>query len=261
MTTLNRLPPDANDFARMIDRYNREMQKYVHQAADIRATAAPGPKPEPEPAVQPPPGREDIPPQPQPMPLPEPQVPPEPLDPPERPEPLLQEPPRPRTREIPYPRTGEELATVPVIPTQVTPSAEAPTPDARFPRDSVGFLQVWATSARGVFPVENATVTVSGVENGVPILYRTVFTDESGLTPLMALPTVSAQLSMRPGNVQPFTLYTVQIEKDGFFPVENTGVPIYEGIIARQPVNLVPLPEDHRQGATQVFPEGGPADL
>ncbi len=251
MTTLNRLPPDANDFARMIDRYNREMQKYVHQAADIRAAAT---EPKPEPAVQPPPGQEGVPPQPTPM--PQPPIPPEPLDPPTSPVSPL-----PRTREIPYPRTGEELATVPTSPIQASPGGEVLTTEEHFPRDSVGFLQIWATSARGVFPIENATVTVSGVENGVPVLYRTVFTDQSGLTPLMALPTVSAQLSMQPGNQNPFTLYTVQIEKNGFFPVENTGVPIYEGIIARQPVNLVPLPEDHRQGATQVFPEGGPTDL
>lgn len=264
---MNRLPPDANDFARMIDRYNREMQKYVHQAAEIRAAAASAPEPEPrpepltEPETQPviAPEREDVPPQPVPLPMPEPQAPPQPPSPPDQPEPLMQEPPYPRTREIPYPLIGEETTTVPGMPAPIPPPAEEPAEN--YPRNGVGFLQARVTTARGVLPVENAAVTVSGMENGSPVLYRTVFTDSSGLTPLLSLPAVSAQLSMQPGIKQPYVLYTVQVQKDGYFPVENTGVPIYEGILARQPVHLIPLPEDRRQGETQVFPEGGPADL
>lgn len=163
----------------------------------------------------------------------------------------------PYSREIPYPSTED------VVPlTQIREEGAPPEKPAEpYPRNAVGFLLVQVFSARGVLPVEGATVTVSGTENGKPVLYHTVFTDRSGLSPLMSLPAVSAQLSMKPGAYQPYTTYTVRVQKDGFYPVENTRVPIYEGIVARQPVNLVPLPENQREGEPQIFPENGPADL
>lgn len=282
------LPPDANDFARMIERYNREMQQYVainprpepapsdgslgeqavfadEPAEELRqAAAAPA-------AVQPAEAeRAETPAPPAAETAAEPEeaaaAGTEPINAetdtdtaslaatsPSSPEDAMIT----RSREIPYPST-EDIA--PLIQTR-DDSDKPEKPAEPYPRNAVGFLIVQAFSARGVLPVEGATVTVSGTENDKTVLYHTVFTDRSGLSPLMSLPAVSAQLSMKPGAYQPYTVYTVRVQKAGYYPVENTRVPIYEGIVARQPVNLVPLPENQREGEPQIFPESGPADL
>ncbi len=160
----------------------------------------------------------------------------------------------PLTREIPYPLLNDEPNT-----NQQT-STEKPqtTP---YPQDAVGFLQIQATTARNVLPVEGATVTVIGELDGKQVLHQTVFTDDSGFSPLMTLPAVSAQLSLTPDNAVPYVTYTIRVVKDGFYPTENTKVPIFEGITSRQPVYLIPLPESMQQGDWQVFPDNGPSDL
>lgn len=271
------LPPDANDFARMIERYNREMQQYVqinpqpgpeYSAASAdgeTASAAVSVDPTPKVAIPSEKATEHDAQKTVPAAMPSvtsaeekaETAPPDAAGRPNTAPPPADFSPPERSREIPYPST-EDIVPLP----QTRDDSLKPTEPAEpYPRNAVGFLLVQVFSARGVLPVEGATVTVSGTENGKPVLYHTVFTDRSGLSPLMALPAVSAQLSMRPGVYQPYTTYTVRVQKDGFYPVENTRVPIYEGIVARQPVNLVPLPENQREGAPQIFPENGPADL
>ena len=156
------------------------------------------------------------------------------------------------TREIPYPLLDDE----PNTQTNVEPPLPPP-----YPQDAIGFLQIQATTARNVLPVENATVTVIGELDGKQVLYQTVFTDDSGFSPLLTLPAVSAQLSLTPDNALPYVTYTIRVVKDGFYPVENTKVPIFEGVTSRQPVYLIPLPESMQQGNWQVFPDNGPVDL
>ena len=288
------LPPDANDFARMIERYNREMQQYVainprpepappdgspgEQAVFAEAPAEELRQAAAAPAADQPSAedRAEGPIVPDTETAAEPEEAPAPADAdtaadihidtdigtdtaslaaatPSSPEDTM----LPRSREIPYPST-EDIA--PLI--QKRDDSDKPEKPAEpYPRNAVGFLIVQAFSARGVLPVEGATVTVSGTENDKTVLYHTVFTDISGLSPLMSLPAVSAQLSMKPGAYQPYTVYTVRVQKAGYYPVENTRVPIYEGVVARQPVNLVPLPENQREGKPHIFPESGPADL
>ena len=294
------LPPDANDFARMIERYNREMQQYVainprpepappdgspteqaafaeapaeelRQAAAAAAAAPAADQPSAKDRAEDPiaPAAETAA-EPEEAPVPAPADADTAADihidtdigtdtaslaaaTPSSPEEAM----LPRSREIPYPST-EGIA--PLIQTR-DDSDKPEKPAEPYPRNAVGFLIVQAFSARGVLPVEGATVTVSGTENDKTVLYHTVFTDRSGLSPLMSLPAVSAQLSMKPGAYQPYTVYTVRVQKAGYYPVENTRVPIYEGVVARQPVNLVPLPENQREGKPHIFPENGPADL
>ena len=46
----------------------------------------------------------------------------------------------------------------------------------------------------------------------------------------------------------PFTLYNIEVFADGFYRVENLGVPMYGGVRAVQPVRLIPLPEGTKSG-------------
>ena len=85
-------------------------------------------------------------------------------------------------------------------------------------------------------------------------------TDISGLSPVVAVPTVSRELSLQPGTIPPSTAYTIQSDAEGYYSVRNLNVPVYGGITAVQPVEMIPLPEQVTSGKLE-FPETGPQDL
>ena len=114
--------------------------------------------------------------------------------------------------------------------------------------ESIGFLQVAVKTANGALPVENARVNIyeyyQGEErnNGSNIIYSLI-TDESGNTPKVALKTKNKELSMSPGNEYPFSSYNIFVSSDGYYNSSYINVPVFQGITAIQPVNLIPLIE------------------
>ena len=109
-------------------------------------------------------------------------------------------------------------------------------------KDGTGYLKIRAASANGAFPVSGALVFITD-ENGRTA--ASLRTDISGLTETVALSAPSATLSQSPSDSKalPFAVYSVQISKDGFYPVEDLTVPVFDSITAIQSVNLIPLSE------------------
>ena len=105
-----------------------------------------------------------------------------------------------------------------------------------------GYLKVQTVSARGAFPVVGAVVIVTDSEGRSIASLRT---DRSGLTETLPLSAPPRSLSQSPdnGGVVPYSTYTVQISKDGFYPVEDYSVPIFDGITALQRTNMIPFSE------------------
>ncbi len=121
----------------------------------------------------------------------------------------------------------------------------------------IGVLQVWVTTASAALPLSGAHVTVSNAEG----LQYSGETDESGRTEAISLSAAGAQGSLSPtGQPAPFTLYDVTVHKDGFYRVENRGVPLYGGVRAVQPVRLIPLPEGTTEG-TLIYRDSAPVGL
>ncbi len=118
---------------------------------------------------------------------------------------------------------------------------------------SEGYLKVRVTEANGTIPVENAVVTVSeytanpgeATETGETgdIIYS-LRTNSGGLTETVTLPTPPAADSENPGAYQPYAVYNVTVDYPGFYSVTGVGVPIFPGVIAVQPVNLMPISEE-----------------
>lgn len=109
---------------------------------------------------------------------------------------------------------------------------------------ATGYLQVKVSSADGAFPVEGAIVLISPnmpEDNGVIYSRRT---DSSGLTDTIPLETKPRALSESPGTEPPFLSYNVQVKKDGYYVSNIMNVPIFEGITATLPVNMVPMSRD-----------------
>lgn len=104
-----------------------------------------------------------------------------------------------------------------------------------------GSLIVRTFTAQGALPVEGAAVTVrSAGEGGTPFL-QTVYTDESGRTPILILDTPPAASSLSPGGARPYATYDIRVEKDGFFLHENHAVPVFSGVFSIQNAELIPL--------------------
>ena len=80
------------------------------------------------------------------------------------------------------------------------------------------------------------------------VLYQLI-TDRSGSTPKVSLEAPSAQATTRPGAKTPSYYYSVTTTSEGFYPVENIGVEIYEGITTIQGVRMIP-----RAAGSEVSP-------
>ena len=124
-----------------------------------------------------------------------------------------------------------------------------------------GYLRIEVTTARQAVPVEGAYVIVRQMGDGDVNLERVMRTDSEGKTATISLPTVPASLSMHPGTPHPYTEYSVQVDVPGYISVRDFNIPIYDGIVAIQPVELSPLPEGDTDGPAQDIYESAPLDL
>ena len=104
--------------------------------------------------------------------------------------------------------------------------------------ESVGYLRVAVSTAEEAIPIRDARVTVTGEGET-----RVLFTDESGLTALFALPAPPAEASTSAFGENPFASYRVVVSKDGFYEQTTEYVPIFAGVTARQGINLIGLAE------------------
>ncbi|MBO5110685.1 MAG: hypothetical protein J6D21_08205 [Clostridia bacterium] len=120
-----------------------------------------------------------------------------------------------------------------------------------------GRLLVTVTTALGALPLEGAQVLIYGTEGEAEnqyVLYS-LRTDATGQTPRVLLPTVAEGLSEVPGQLTPYTTYSVTVRKDGYYYAEENEVPIFEGVTSIQPMDLIPLAEyGSPDSATPEFP-------
>ncbi|MBO5286525.1 MAG: hypothetical protein J6B34_00215 [Clostridia bacterium] len=134
--------------------------------------------------------------------------------------------------------------------------------------EAMGFLQVIVRTANGALPVKDASVNIyarndtddSGGEKGENGLLFSLKTNSSGKTEKIALRTKDKELSMSPGNPFPYTTYNISVTKDGYFDSSYINVPVFQGITALQPVDLIPLsefssPDDDLPNSSRRFVE------
>ncbi len=109
--------------------------------------------------------------------------------------------------------------------------------------ENIGFLTIEAKTANGAIPIENARVYIYplGDENSVIYSLRT---DSAGQTEKVALETKSKDLSLVPGNFEPFSLYNVTVSADGYYSASRSRVPMFEGVHSILPFDLIPLSEN-----------------
>ena len=119
---------------------------------------------------------------------------------------------------------------------------------------NIGYLIVNVTTARGAIPLEDASVTIYDSDAPGNPLVTSVVTDNSGKTPKISLPAPDRDISMRPGTAKPYASYLIEVGKEGYYPVTNSGVPVFSGITSIQPAEMLPLSE---HDSANVYPRSG----
>ena len=114
----------------------------------------------------------------------------------------------------------------------------------------VGRLIVKLRAAHGAIPIEGGTVLIRPYTDGKDSPVYSLTTDESGMTGYVDLPTPPAISSLVPGTKGPvYSEYNITSSKDGYYTVENIGVPVFDGITSVQIVEMIPLTEADRNSA------------
>jgi len=117
-----------------------------------------------------------------------------------------------------------------------------------------GSLRVEVFSARRALPIENAVVIITepASEGGTTALF-TLNTDRSGSTQTVTLPAPPRELSEQPGNIRPYAEYDIRIDANGFYSVQNRNVPVFDGQISIQRLEMLPLPQSEQSGTREGF--------
>lgn len=117
-----------------------------------------------------------------------------------------------------------------------------------------GTLVVRVKLAEGAYPVEGATVLIRSENEADAAQSHSLRTDRNGSTPPLRLAAPQKGLSLLPSpSASPYTSYSAQITKPGFYPVTVRDISVFPGITATLPVNLIPLAES---GSEEVYPRG-----
>ena len=131
----------------------------------------------------------------------------------------------------------------------------------------MGTVFARVTAGRGIFPLEGVTVYIRDYKDGGEgeILYA-LKTGTDGLTRSVKLPAPDKSSSLSPGGtVIPYSEYVITAVKSGFNTVENVGVPVFDGIVSIQKIEMEPLTEDEvltgDTGTTVYYENGGYANL
>lgn len=131
--------------------------------------------------------------------------------------------------------------------------------NSSYTAQDVGYLVVRVSTARGAIPLENAAVSIRG---GTPessgILYS-LTTNSDGLTDRVELPAPPRSLSASPTDSAPYSLWTVDVFKEGYMPVSYQNLPVYASIVSVQPAVLLPIAEGYT--AQTVINESGAPSL
>ena len=107
-----------------------------------------------------------------------------------------------------------------------------------------GYLAVQVTTGNSAIPLQGATVTVSQKQEGDTVLLYELKTGRDGKAPQVALPAPSRSDSQRAATAPPYAAYHIAVTLPGYLAAEYNEVPIFDGIIAMQQADLVPLPEN-----------------
>ena len=117
-----------------------------------------------------------------------------------------------------------------------------------------GAITIRTYSASEAEPIKGATVRIKGAEEMNRFVFHSLLTDRDGVTETVRLPAPQRSYSLSPFAAEkPYSVYDIEVTKDGFYPKRLLNVAIFAGVDALLPVNMIPSNEN---GADTVYPQG-----
>ena len=105
---------------------------------------------------------------------------------------------------------------------------------------SVGYLTVMVSTARGAIPLEDAIVNVRGGDPQSSDIIYSMLSDRDGKTPKVILATPPLSYSEAPSDNTAYSVYNVDVFKEGYVPLFFHNVPIFPSVHSIQPAIMVP---------------------
>ena len=84
-------------------------------------------------------------------------------------------------------------------------------------------------------------ITIKATSEDGDTVIAVMISDAGGASEVVALPTPPKENSLSPNGGRVNSIYTVDTDKDGFYHVVITGVPVYDGVTTVQQILLVPI--------------------
>ncbi len=127
---------------------------------------------------------------------------------------------------------------------------------AELSKADTGFLTAVVTAVRRLYFVEGARVTLfTGDPENMKIL-NTATTDQNGRITPFELPAPPAAISeSSESTAQPYSLYNLMIEAEGYLTNIHLNIPIFSGITTRQVSNLLLLETAGADKGPRIFDE------
>ncbi len=119
--------------------------------------------------------------------------------------------------------------------------------------DYTGTLRINVISSIGIVPIPGATVTVAATPNPTEVLF-TLTTDESGLTPVITLPTPALALSQAPSEIKPYAEYNIEVVAEGYEPVQVFGSELLADEFSLQTIRMNPLEVTEEDEKVVIIP-------
>lgn len=176
----------------------------------------------------------------------------------------LEEPEGRISRQLPLNELREQQEARNITPPMTGRGPQIYEPETQYPgATDLASLQVQTFTAREALPVQGALVTITSSHpiNGDELQY-VVVTDQNGFTPPVVVPATDRNLTLSPSaSAIPITSYDILVAAPGFFRVRNQNVPVYGGIAAVQPVEMIPIPEMGDDSQERIYENTPPQNL
>lgn len=177
---------------------------------------------------------------------------------PEIPPPSVAEPPENPAPNPSFPYEDGDLQQRPPYPTEDL--SQEPTPETPA-TPYIGYLRVFVFTGQTTEPLEGARVVITRRQGDGNALYANTTTDMDGQTPVIPLPSVDPNLTLRPDVTRPYVAYDIRVSADGFSSALYRDVPVYGGNYVTQPAAMLPLLPGEDPSVPRIYYSGGPADL
>ncbi len=103
-----------------------------------------------------------------------------------------------------------------------------------------GYFRANVTARGTARPIQGAKITISDINNPEDIIEE-LTTDADGQTETIPMQTPPLEYSMEPESNQPYSVYNIHIEAEGYEPKEVSGAEILSGKTSIQNADLLPL--------------------